>query len=332
MPLNRVNAPGMLLTPPGSSVLTNVVWSADGSRVYMGLAPAGSGIQGLYEIIVSNRAVRLLVGSVTPSSVRSSPDGSLLYFTYAGALWRLPSGGGTVEEVRSQVAYLWHVTDDSAGLVFDPPSSDSAWVIGSTSGTATALPPGYPLLYSPPGDEMLYWLSGTGASGSSAVIVSLLDGTARPSGITPDSTAEWMDTRWGADGIQLLLARGHATSWVHGQPDSWRFDYTIRGPTGSETAAFSESISALTTSVAWSPDGSRVAFWEFACRLYDAFGDCAGPHSALYAVDIRSGVTTWLAGADIDAGSGDVGRPKFSPNSRAVVYSLGGQLYLSRVP
>jgi Tol biopolymer transport system component len=325
LPLNRVNAPGVLLSPTGSSVVTNPVWSADGSRVYVGLAmPAGSAYEGIHEITVSSHADRVLIGSVTPSSLRIAPNGGLLYFTNVGALWRILSGGGALQEVRGQVAYLVHLTDDSTGLVFDWPNSDSVWVIGSQSGTATALPPGGPLVYSPAGDQMLYCCSGTGGSASSTIVVSLLDGTTRPSGLTVASGAYWVGTRWGADGIEMLLAHYH--------PNSWRVDYTILGPAGSETAAFSDTIAAPTYVLVWSPDGSRVAFWKSACvSWYSSIGEC-GVHSALYVADLHTGVTTWVAGSDFDAEFGDIACPIFSPDGRALMYVLGGQLYFLRIP
>ena len=328
LPLNRVNAPGVPLGPPGSSHLTGAVWSADGSRIYVGLLmPAdgnGSRRQSLHEITVSSGADRILKDSIGLESLQRSPDGRLLYFTDGGILWRLPSSGGTLEEIRAEVWYILHVTDDDSGLVFGWPKAENVWVVGSRSGTAVALPQGSPLAYSPAGDEMLYCCSGAAGSGWTTVIVSLLDGANRPSGLAVDSSAYWMSTRWGADGIQVLLARSH--------PQDWRLDYTIRGATGPETAAFSDTIAGTEQSLAWSPDGSRVAFWKSECVSWNAyFGDC-GVHSALYVADLRTGVTTWVAGADADAASGDAGCPLFSPDGRELVYALWGRLYLVRIP
>ena len=321
LPLNRVNAPGVLLSSPGSSLMTGAVWSADGSRVYVGLlmpADAHRGRQNLHEIIVASGEDRILKDTVDLSSLSRSPDGRWLYYTSAGLLYRLPSDGGTAQLVHNQIAYLWHVTDDGSGLVFGWPGTKNVWVIGSQSATAVALPQGRPLAYSPAGDEMVYCCSGAAGSGSSAVIVSLLDGTMRPAGLTADSGTSWMGTRWGADGIQVLFARSH--------PHSWRLDYTIRRPTGSEAAAFSDTIAGTTQLVVWSPNGSRVAFWKSACVTMYATGDC-GVHSALYVADLQAGVTTWVAGADTDAGC-----PIFSPDGRELVYALNGQLYFSRIP
>jgi sugar lactone lactonase YvrE len=327
LPLNRVNAPGVLLSPPGSSLMTGAVWSADGSRVYVGLlmpADANRGRQNLHEIIVASGEDRILKDTVALTSLGRSPDGRWLYYTAAGLLWRLPFDGGTAQLVRNETAYFWHVTDDGAGLVYGWPGSDTVWVAGSQGAKATALPRGHPVTYSPAGDEMLYCCADPTGSGSSALIVSLATGATRPAGLAVDSGTYWVGTRWEAAGIRMLIARY--------DPNRRRLDYTIRGPAGPEAATFSDTTAGVAWKAAWSPDGSRVAFWKSACVSWDSFiGEC-GVHSALYVADLRAGVTSWVAGADLDAASDEVGCPIFSPDGRYLVYALSGGLYLSQVP
>lgn len=325
IPINRTSHLGTALTSAASNVLTNFAWSPDGSRIYVGLgAPLQTPVGALHAIVVATGQDQVLTtGTVPLTSVRVSTDGAWVYFSGGGRLSRVSSSGGTPEFVRDSVGTLYRVSADGRGLVYGYPQPDDVRVVGTQSGAVTILPRGWPVAYSPAGDEMVYCCADSTRPGSSAVIVSLVTGVARSAGIAVDSGEYWVGTRWDDGGIRLLVMRAHS---VHG---GW--DFLMRSLSGGpDQLLLADSTEGYLGSVSWSANGGRVAFWKYVFGAMDAGGDVS-QHWALYVATAQGANTSWVAGTD----DVDVGCMLFSPNAGSIAYVLStgtSRLYLSPVP
>jgi Tol biopolymer transport system component len=82
------------------------------------------------------------------------------------------------------------------------------------------------------------------------------------------------------------------------------------------------------TRAAWSPDGSRIAFWTHACIEGDV-GACTRGQSSLHVLDPFDGAESIVAVAHGDTAGEYLA---FSPDGARIAYVFGGMIYSVPAP
>lgn len=266
-------------------------------------------------------------GSIVPEyfhELVATPDGSALYYTVgigdpSNPTWVVGTTSlqdGSVSAVRSGVLSPLALSPDGRLLAYRV--MDSLFVQELSSGTETHFPhlgEGWPILFSPDGEELLY--REEPISPLTFRRVSLRDSTSErvegTGGVRP------LLFHWGSSGIEVLSEQG--------VPEQY---YVINLETGATVQvgdAEGEWHAWGIGRAAWSRDGTHVAYWIGRCFEVDLF-DCVLARYALFVGDTRSG--TWSRVAYTSAGSGPVA---FAPDGRHLVYfDPEGKFYLVTVP
>jgi Tol biopolymer transport system component len=177
--------------------------------------------------------------------------------------------------------------------------------------TATATTP---LVFSPDGARLLC------ADPGEAFVLTI--GTGERQSVTlpdvpaPDPWPAFVMARWDRAGARVAYRGG---------PD-WAFVYDVARGVRTDLALSLRPTELVVPANAWSPDGSRIAWWGSMClgrcvQLHGAFANGGGDEILASAGD----------GPDAEPWGRIGGKAAFSPDGRAIAFVLSGRLYVKEV-
>jgi hypothetical protein len=311
---------------------TSLLWRLDGGAVfYVSTSP--------YQV----KAVDVSTGATTVVDARHtlyygfaiSPDGKWLYFaaqddqfgTDPPALYATSSDGNETRLLASNVA----LTSLAAAFVVSPDNvhvayrvtphdcydscPDSLFLHAVASGERVLLPgTGEPLAFAPDGGRLLI------VDSQEAFILTIGTGDRQSVSLPhipyrPADTPLFVMARWDNAGIRVTyLDTGGRSAFV----------YHVGGATETELPFALRGGELVYPAYAWSPDGSRTAWWGTAC-----LGRCAFLHVAY--VDGRGDEIVATASGETLSGSWGYtpGHAAFSPDNTAIAHVLNGQLHVT---
>ena len=306
-------SPVWTLSPP---LGMGPIWSSDGAEVIYATYDSGSTTFIAYA--VASRATRVV--ATTPRLLcLSAPSASLthLYFIASDGprsnscgLYRVSLQGQSQEHLLDSVTFV-SASPDNAHLIYSQKNRGQSgydlWVYDLVQRSRARIGNGFEqsLAYSPDGQQALLRLSSSGWSR-----VNLADGSSQPLslGLAADDRASVVT--WGTDGIRVFFVR------QSGPMNAVTSDYYVQGLGGGNARKFyTEEFDGTRLAVAWSRDGSTLAFavWNY------AYG------CAVYAVDVATGKEVWISGAHNSNALLEV-----SPDGRWILYAFDNW-YLSPV-
>jgi len=263
-------------------------------------------------------------------SLDVSPDGQTIVFDLLGDLYTMPIAGGKATRITSGLAYdaQPRFSPDGKKVVFisDRSGGDNVWTLSLDLKDTTQVTMGNSSLYlSPdwsPDGKYIVVSRGGGLGGAAKLQVQHVDGRAPITlGRLPESMKA-VGAAWSPDGRYV---------WFSARNGDWTYNsifpsyqlYVYDRETGNHTRMTNRYGSGFRPAV--SPDGKWLVY-----------GTREGVETGLRIRDLQSGEEDWLvypiqrdemesrAALDVLPGY------SFTPDSRAIVISYGGEIY--RVP
>jgi hypothetical protein len=312
---------GTLLCSGNCPIYFNLVW-IPGTELVAFASWLPTGGQAIVAVDVQTRQVAVLdsggasVQSDRPYFSWLVGAGGILYYTGKDGLRIADPVRGSASTLRSGVSsplalssngrYLAFVAHGDSLVVRDLASGAERYYADYDSSRGT----GGPIVFSADDTELL---CGAHVSFDFPLRrVSLADGASKAISL-PDGVLFAQLFRWGASGIEAL-----AEDSRH-YPSEYRVFNLTTGASvrvgqiqGGSNAPVEMWMSGYE---AWSPDGTRVAYWSERCHEWAGMFDCSVVRYALYVADTRTGAQVRVAYT-----SDRAGLTVFSPDGRRIVY------------
>ena len=296
-----------------------LAWPADGTEIFYVAVAKNATSQGPIEIHAAKAdgsGTRVLAGQMGSTSydlIAAPPDGSALYCA-------LDTGAGVYQASPAQK--LWFGTRDIGAVAA---SSDDVHVAGSWTGVSIydaslgailqpTLPAGFTwdlLDFSPAGDQLF-----VGSSGGAMGVILDLGGTLVGSLSLDIKQGAFTSVSWAPGGIRVL----QAVTYNNG-PNQ------IQNLTTGTVTSIDSRYGARCA--AWSPDGTKVAFWDGVCPASGCDPTNSNIRSHLFVADTESGSETSIA----EGTAIGYGQMVFSPDGTRIAYIFDNEdMYVSDVP
>ncbi|HEX6308696.1 MAG TPA: amidohydrolase family protein [Longimicrobiales bacterium] len=278
----------------------------------------------------ASRKAEFTATSGTWISLDVSPDGQTIVFDLLGDIYTMPIAGGRARRVTSGLAYdaQPRFSPDGKKIVFvsDRSGGDNVWTLSLDLRDTTQVTQGNTSLYvspdwSPDGQFIVVSRSG-GLGGAAKLQLHHVDGRSPIPLIRTPAQLKTLGAAWSPDGRYIWYA-GRSGDWSYNAifPQYQLFRYDRE--TGTSTLMTSRYGSGFRPAL--SPDGRWLVY-----------GTREGAQTGLRLRDLSTGDEEWLAHpvqrdelesrAPLDVLPGY----SFTPDSRAVIVSYGGEIW--RVP
>jgi Tol biopolymer transport system component len=280
--------------------------------------------------LAASRKAEFTTSQGTWISLDVSPDGQSIVFDLLGDIYTMPIAGGKAKRITSGLAFdaQPRFSPDGTKIVFvsDRSGGDNVWTLSLDMRDTTQVTQGNNNLYvspdwSPDGKYIVVARSG-GLGGAAKLQLHHVDARTPIPLITTPPALKTVGAAWSPDGRHIWYA-GRSGDWMYNAnfPQYQLFRYDRE--TGTSTLMTSRYGSAFRPAL--SPDGRWLVY-----------GTRDRAQTGLVLRDLESGDEEWLAypvqrdemesRAPLDVLPGY----SFTPDSRAVIVSYGGEIW--RVP
>jgi Tol biopolymer transport system component len=315
----------------GALALAGAIFGSDVARAQAPTAgPGGPNQREAPLPLAASRKAEFTATQGTWISLDVSPDGNTLVFDLLGDLYTMPIAGGKAKRITSGMAFdaQPRFSPDGKKVVFvsDRSGGDNVWTLSLDMRDTTQVTQGNSSLYvSPdwsPDGKFISVARSSGLGGAAKLQLHHVDARGAIALSRIPATMKTVGGAWTPDGRYIWYA-GRAGDWSYNamfpQYQLYRYDRE----TGSSTLMTSRYGSAFRPAV--SPDGRLLVY-----------GTREGAQTGLRMRNLETGDEQWLAypvqrdeiesRAPLDVLPGY----DFTPDSRAVIVSYGGEIW--RVP
>jgi hypothetical protein len=314
----------------GGNAVHAIAWSADGSEIFfVGYTMIGGVLSNL-EVKAAKvdgsgtRIVEPFAPHRFYSGLAAPPDASALYttigdvstsdattYTLVDVLGNKPIGQvGSAADFAASGDDRHVVSMDTTASIFDASTGAMVQSSASLGGGSWA-----GIAFSPAGDQFFVATPDGGYGMTFDIAGNVLATPTIPvqgSGLAAPS--------WNADGLRLLYADTNQAFQI----------LNVTNGTTTTVAVPTAASGQVDARAAWSPDGTKVVFWDNVCT--DGGTDCSISKNNLrtdaYVADAKTGVATSVIGAK-DFFSGDLA---VSPDGKRLAYTSITNLYVVDLP
>jgi hypothetical protein len=314
----------------GGNAVHGIAWSADGSEIFfVAYTMVGGELNDLeIKAVKTDGSGTRIVEPFAPhryySGLAAPPDASAIYTialdtsTSGGVTYTLVDvlGNKPIGQVGSSAAFAAsgdhrHVVSiDMTASIFD---TSTGTMVQSTASVGNGVGAG--IAFSPAGDQFFVANPNGGQGMTLDTAGNLL---AMPT--VPEQGWGLAAPSWNVDGLRVLYADTNRAYQI----------VNVTNATTTTVAVPTAASGIVAPSAAWSPDGTRVVFWDSVCT--DGGTDCSISKNDLrtdaYVADAKTGVATSVIGGK-DFFSGDLA---VSPDGKRLAYTSVTSLYVVDLP